>query len=131
MQTLAKESLVSRRTVYNWFMSGLGDDAYHDLVTEVLISRVADADADLEVARMSGDPVQVSGAREACRFYRMDLERRRPGLYGAKPVNVNIAAVTADAGLTGAAGDLLKLVATSARVLADRSDTLTVEPLDD
>lgn len=130
MTDLAEQCGTSRRTMYRWFLGGLGDSDYYDVVTEVLTSRVADADEELEAARMSGDPVRVSAARETCRFFRMDLERRRPGLYGAKPVQVQIAAVTADAGLLGAAGDLLKLIGKSKEVGVN-TVTLDVEEDDD
>lgn len=84
IQVIAKEQQVTRRTIYNWMLGGLGDEAYRELVTECLVARVADADEELEAARSSRDPVRVSAARETCRFVRMDLERRRPGLYGPK-----------------------------------------------
>lgn len=84
LQAIALEKRVHRRTIYYWMMTGLGDEAYQALVTEVLVARVADADEELELARMSGDPVRVSAAKETARFARMDLERRRPALYGQK-----------------------------------------------
>lgn len=84
IQVLAAEQGKSRRTIYRWMLSGLGDEQYEDLVTEALVSRVADADDELEAARESKDPVRVTAARENCRFSRMDLERRRPHLYGPK-----------------------------------------------
>lgn len=84
IQVLAAEQGKSRRTIYRWMMAGLGDENYHELVTEALVSRVADADDELHEASSAGDPVRVTAAREACRFSRMDLERRRPALYGPK-----------------------------------------------
>lgn len=84
IQVLAAECRVTRRTIYNWLIGGLGDEAYRDTVTQALVARVADADEELEAAKDSKDPVRVSAARETCRFARMDLERRRPGLYGPK-----------------------------------------------
>lgn len=84
MWVLAKECNKSRRTLYRWMLSELGGDDYREVVTECLVNRVADADQELDDARKSKDPVRVSAAREACRFARMDLERRRPALYGPK-----------------------------------------------
>lgn len=81
---IAKERRVSRRTIYNWLLAGIGDEAYHDLVTECLVARVCDADEELEAARLSGDSVRVTAAQHTARYARMDLERRRPGLYGPK-----------------------------------------------
>lgn len=84
MTVLGGECGKSRRTIYRWFLSELGDEKYRETVTECLIARVADADEELEAARNSRDPVRVQAARETCRFVRMDLERRRPALYGPK-----------------------------------------------
>ena len=84
VQEIARDCRVTRRTIYNWLLSGLGDEAYQELVTQCLVARVSDADQELEAARKSKDPVRVSAARETCRFARMDLERRRPSLYGPK-----------------------------------------------
>lgn len=72
---------VTRRTIYNWMLGGLGDEQYRELVTRCLVGRVADADDMLEDAK---DVFGVQKAREIARFARMDLERRRPALYGPK-----------------------------------------------
>lgn len=72
---------VDRRALYDWMFTELGGVEYTGLVTRCLVARVADADEALEAAT---DPVLVAKARETCRFARMDLERRRPALYGAK-----------------------------------------------
>ena len=81
IQEIAKDGRVSRRTVYRWLLAGLGDEKYAELVTECLVARVADADEMLEAA---DDVLKVQKARETARFARMDLERRRPALYGPK-----------------------------------------------
>lgn len=57
------------------------DEAYHNLITQALVDRVAEADERLETAP---DAVDIARAREMARFARMDLERRRPKLYGPK-----------------------------------------------
>jgi hypothetical protein len=106
--TIAERHGTGRRRIYKWMLTELGEEKYRELVTEMLVSRVADADDDLEAARTSGDPVRVAAAREVCRFARMDFERRRPSLYGAKQTNVNVTAVVADAGLVGRAAELLE-----------------------
>lgn len=80
VQDLARESAVSPRTIYNWMMKEKGAD-YDDMITDMLINRIADADARLELAE---DAVQIARARETARFARMDFERRRPLLYGPK-----------------------------------------------
>lgn len=79
VQTLATEAGVHRATLYRWMLAGIGDKQYHALVTNCLVQRVADADAALADAR---EPCDIARAREQARFARMDLERRRPHLYG-------------------------------------------------
>jgi hypothetical protein len=84
MQSIAAEKRVHRRTLYAYLLGNLGGDEYQEKVTEALVARVADSDEELEAARKSKDAVRVAAAREVCRFARMDLERRRPALYGPK-----------------------------------------------
>ena len=55
---------------------------YHDVITAALTQRVANADEQLESA---SDAVNIARAREMAKFARMDLERRRPHLYGQRP----------------------------------------------
>ena len=80
MQTLAAEHSVHRSTLYRWLLAGQGDDKYHELVTHCLVQRVAEADA-----MLLDESCDIARAREVARYSRMDLERRRPALYGAKP----------------------------------------------
>lgn len=80
LQALAAESQVHYRTLYRWMFTELGD-AFPHVVTDTLVSRVADADLALETA---ADKCAIARAREQARFARMDLERRRPALYGEK-----------------------------------------------
>lgn len=84
MQVLAREAGITRQSLYlriqSYCLSHEGPD-YADLITQALVQRVAEADAALEAAT---DAVATSRARERCRFARMDLERRRPKLYGQK-----------------------------------------------
>ena len=95
MQTLAAEYGVHRQRLYEWLLGGAGDAAYGDLVTSVLVRRVADADAALESAEVEPDTAR---AAQRARFARMDLERRRPALYGSSPViALNVAAISVDA----------------------------------
>ena len=88
LTTLAAEHHVNRSTVYRWILGGLGDQQHHDLITACLINRVCEADQALDTAT---DAIAISRAREQARFYRMDLERRRPGLYGSR-VDVTVSA---------------------------------------
>ena len=82
LRELGREFGVSRMSIYRWMLGGLGDKQYHALVTDCLINRVAEADEELDCAR---DACDIARAREKARYARMDLERRRPQLYGAKP----------------------------------------------
>ena len=79
--SIAKLYDVSARTIYNWLFAGIGDKQWYDLVSCVLADRVCEADAELW---NSTDMFQIARARELARFARMDLERRRPALYGQK-----------------------------------------------
>lgn len=81
VRTLAAELKVGRGTLYNWMLAGVGDERYESIVTQVLVRRVAEADEALEDAK---EAHEVSKARERARFARMDLERRRPHLYGQR-----------------------------------------------
>jgi hypothetical protein len=81
IQTIAEDHRVSRRTIYRWMLGAVGDKAYYDMVTQCLVARVSDADHELETAV---DPCHIARARETARYARMDLERRRPALYGQK-----------------------------------------------
>ena len=80
--TLASELGVHRATLYRWMLAGTGDKQYHDLVTHCLVQRVAEAD---EMLAKSATVCDIARAREIARYARMDLERRRPKLYGSKP----------------------------------------------
>jgi transposase-like protein len=80
LRQLAKEIGVSNVGLRAWLLREAGEQ-YNDAITNALTLRVAEADEELEAAN---DPVSVTRAREIARFARMDLERRRPGLYGVK-----------------------------------------------
>ena len=80
IQSLADDSQHCFRTIYRWLLKEAGPD-YESIQTDALISRIADADYELQNAR---DKVSVARAREQGRFARMDFERRRPKLYGPK-----------------------------------------------
>lgn len=71
---------VSHVAVRAWLLR-CDEEAYADVVTAALTARVAESDAGLEAA---DDPVTIARAREQARFARMDLERRRPALYGQR-----------------------------------------------
>lgn len=80
IQTLAAEHATCHRTIYKWLLKESGDE-YHEIVTDALVARIADADKLLDSAP---DMLQIARAREVAKFARMDFERRRPNLYGPK-----------------------------------------------
>lgn len=93
IQVIAKDEGVHRATLYRHMFRDLGEQ-HDDVVTDMLIGRIAEADDKLERA---GDACDIARAREQARFARMDLERRRPHLYGQRPttsVNVSGQGVT-------------------------------------
>lgn len=81
LQAVAADLRVHRSTLYRWMLGGIGDQNYRELVTDCLITRVSDADQMLQDA---SDQCDIARAREIARFARMDLERRRPQLYGQR-----------------------------------------------
>ena len=81
MQVLAAELGCNRATLYRHMLTDLGEQQHHDLITAMLVTRIAEADDRLEEAQ---DAVATSRAREQARFARMDYERRRPLLYGSR-----------------------------------------------
>jgi transcriptional regulator with XRE-family HTH domain len=88
LRDIAKKLKVSRQAIHAWMLREAGE-TYHEAITAALVQRVADADERLDTA---ADAVDIARAREQARFARMDLERRRPGLYGQRPstaVNIN------------------------------------------
>jgi len=79
VQDIAARYGVDRGIVYDWMLAELGPEQYRDLITRALVARVRRADEALEAAE---EPHHIARARELARFARMDLERRRPALYG-------------------------------------------------
>ena len=78
--TIAQDTRVARRTIYNW-MHCQGDSQYYQLITQAMVCRLADADEALHTAT---DSVQIARAREEAKFARFDLERRRSKEWGPK-----------------------------------------------
>jgi hypothetical protein len=80
LRSIGKSLGLSHIGVRKWLLREVGPE-YHEMQTDGLLTRVVEADKMLMDAR---DPVSIARAREIARFARMDLERRRPALYGAK-----------------------------------------------
>ena len=127
MQVLAAENEVHRQRLYEWLLSDLGEKEYSTLVTKALVRRVSEADEALENPRIEPDTAR---AHARARFARMDLERRRPALYGAKQQIDVTHTVKVDERLVD---DLERLLGERARTgvmsnTLDVSDAETVEP---
>jgi len=91
LQQIANKHGVTRHGVYAWLLGGLGDEQHNNLVTRALTARISQADEVLETSQL---PVNVMRGERMARFARMDYERRRPHLYGAKQeMTVNIVPV--------------------------------------
>lgn len=82
LRQIAKDLGVSNVGLRAWLLRE-DREQYYDAITAALVQRVTEADQRLDQAT---DQLQVSIAREQCRYSRMDLERRRPNLYGQRPV---------------------------------------------
>jgi hypothetical protein len=80
IQAIATDAHVARNTIYQW-MHGIGEQKYPELVTQAMIARMALADHQLDTAESHED---IARAREACKFTRWDLERRRPRTWGVR-----------------------------------------------
>ncbi len=93
---IAKERGVSRRAIYAYLLTGMGDEKYGEMVTGAMAARIADADQELEDAE---DQVEVSKWSQLGKFARMDFERRRPALYGQKQQTTVTHEVTIDSAL--------------------------------
>lgn len=80
IQTIAADARKARNTIYQW-IHGVGDTEYREIVSQAMITRLANADHDLSIASTVQD---IARAREECRYTRWDLERRRPRDWGMK-----------------------------------------------
>jgi len=79
--SIATDAQVTRYTIYNWLLTGLGDEQYADLKAKAHARGIADADTDLEKAQ---DMLAYNKAHARAKLRRMDFERRCPKLYGPK-----------------------------------------------
>ena len=80
LRTIAATIGVSNVGLRAWLLRE-DREQYREAITAALTLRVAEADEQLDTAT---DAVSIARARETARFSRMDLERRRPALYGQR-----------------------------------------------
>ena len=81
LNDLAQMHGVTRQAVYGWLLGELGGEQHSALVTRALTARIAKGDEMLDTA---DNPLDLQRGREQARNARLDLERRRSQLYGAK-----------------------------------------------
>ena len=79
--SIAADAHVTRYTIYNWLLTGLGDVEYEHLKAQAHARGIADADTALEDAQ---DMLAYNKAHARAKLRRMDFERRCPKLYGPK-----------------------------------------------
>lgn len=115
---IAKQGGMSKRALYYWMLSGLGEEKYREVVTQCLVARIADADDALEQAK---DQIDVAKYREIARFARMDFERRRPMLYGPKAVVAQVSVPGMDNELAASMTLLLQAAAKRALGLPEKT----------
>jgi lambda repressor-like predicted transcriptional regulator len=80
LRTIAADLGVSNVGLRAWLLRE-DKERYSEVITAALTTRVAEADEGLDAA---DDVISIARAREQARFARMDLERRRPQLYGMR-----------------------------------------------
>lgn len=80
LDAIAEENPRTYREFYRWMLATTKAE-HADLVTNSLIDRVADADRAIALA---SNKLDASRAQTQAKFARMDLERKRPKLYGSQ-----------------------------------------------
>ena len=80
MEAIARDEPCSLRTLYRYMLKELGPE-YYSVQQDILIGRIADADASLADADSNW---RVAQAQAMGKFARFDLERRHPQLYGPR-----------------------------------------------
>lgn len=115
LRQIAIEHNVSHVGLSAWLLRETGDQ-YHEAITKALTLRVAQADEELATAK---DSIAIARARELAKFTRMDLERRRPHLYGMRPMQLTVANIQVDPSMLGSAGELLEHVTGKAEEVAN------------
>ncbi len=80
LQAIVKDEPCGIRTLYRYMLKELGPE-YYSVQQDILISKIADADANLDAADSN---YAVARATAQGKFARFDLERRHPALYGPR-----------------------------------------------
>ena len=80
LSAIVRDEPCGLRTLYRYMLKELGPEFY-SVQQDILIGKIADADANLEAADSN---YAVARATAQGKFARFDLERRHPGLYGPR-----------------------------------------------
>jgi len=83
LQEVGDKFKVHPTSLRAWILSEVPEQ-YIPAQTKGMLQRVAEADQSIEQAKVDRDLTLLSCAREQAKFARMDLERRRPHLYGIR-----------------------------------------------
>ena len=112
---------VTRQAVYGWLLGELGGQEHSALVTRALTARIAKGDETLDLA---DNPLDLQRGREQARNARLDLERRRSSLYGAKQeVSFSVSAPSSPTLLSDAMS-LLSLIKEQRNAVETRQEKL-------
>ena len=106
---IAETHQVSKQAMRAWLLNEVPEQ-YHKTQTAGLLQRIAEADDGIDYALEHRDVIVLACAREQGKFARMDLERRRPHLYGQKQFIDQTVTVTVEASLTEDAKLLLNRI---------------------
>ena len=109
LQEIAEQYKVSKVALRAWLLDEVPEQ-YHKTQTAGLLQRIAEADDSIEEAKETRDLVILACAREQSKFARMDLERRRPHLYGIRQEITVDHRVTVDHELSESATELLSKI---------------------
>ena len=86
LQAIVQDEPCGIRTLYRYMLKELGPE-YYSVQQDILISKIADADANLDAADSN---YAVARATAQGKFARFDLERRHPALYGPRQANQQV-----------------------------------------
>ncbi len=86
LQAIVRDEPCGIRTLYRYMLKELGPE-YYSVQQDILISKIADADANLDAADSN---YAVARATAQGKFARFDLERRHPALYGPRQVDQHV-----------------------------------------
>ena len=118
VEEMAKERGITKKALYKrmhkFMLASSGEDGYSDLITQALADRISVTDDELE---SSESMLEVAKWSQLGKFARMDFERKRPALYGQKPIQVNLNPLVMDRQLAASMQTLLDKVVPQEKVI--------------